>query len=611
MKKLQLLSLGFAALFAIVSAAHAQADAALVSQIRAQIGSFSASSVEAAGQARRAQLCTAVAALDAHLKTVGDVEAGWRAYLDFHVLQKACSGTASLAELGKATHRFYRVFEGLDVPAVRAVRAPLDRYTEFARALSQRPSAQSFDDRLGALVQNLSSSNVDYHELNDTYLWLKVLGQAPALTQALEDQFSAPNARIVFGDAETAKLLANYKTRGSQEQFTRNTIAGTLVTGVSQVEQELSPQLVETAEGLRLEVQVKGTYLAPHSTGWKKRFQVYTRTEGTFSGVQQFFWDKDHMVATQPQFSVDFHSRIKGVNGALLPGLVLKGAEKKRPQGEKEAEALFQKALVEQATKKADELVQKGNQGVSSWVHVFQSVGMFPEVQKLSLEGKGVSIGVGFPARESLLAPQGSVPKGAFGAVTVDLHESAIGATLRRYLGGQTWTDVEFATFQRDIFGWNSPEFFIGLTPERWRATWDWKHPIETRFSKGIVSVDFGLSGFEVDGVKVEHPVYFRGNFKLLPGRSGVTWQRQGDLQHLSDQKFWKEDEFRAFAVIARKMNELLGESLHLDGIQFPAGSAWDMFSQIHPLNIDIGEDWGRFGFIVPEFEKTTAKGGG
>jgi hypothetical protein len=214
--------------------------------------------------------------------------------------------------------------------------------------------------------------------------------------------------------------------------------------------------------------------------------------------------------------------------------------------------------------------------------------------------GSGLSFRFHFRGVSALTAPRPPDEK-LQGDINLYIHESAFPNLIQPYAGGSQWTDEFFARLQKEGLGDHSVELRIRENEERWSLQLDWLQPWSTRITPEGLRFTLRASGFSIDGKNYNEPVAIESTF--VPVREVgplFGWERVGDVA--IDAAPSLEGEAREF--LRRKFSGFFLERFFLDGLEAPAGGAWDELSNFRPTKVELADGW-----LLVEYQRRAAQG--
>jgi hypothetical protein len=296
---------------------------------------------------------------------------------------------------------------------------------------------------------------------------------------------------------------------------------------------------------------------------------------------------------TTPWATADMQSRIKGIDSPWLGRrVVARRVYGSRPAAQRQGEAIIEQQAAEAMAGKMAEAVEKINKKSQGMLNLMARTGNMAQRWSTRVLATAVEIGYLPPT----LAGIGSLPKPdpplvGDQRIGLSFHDAAVEGLLRAQVAGAEWTDVNFATLQRELTGGNHEELLIGLDGSRWSAQWAWRLPLRVQFRPDGAAVTYRFSRVEVNGQAQDVPLEVRANLSVTPTPYGLHMRTRGPVTVTAlDPTRPLSTDFQQF--FERKFRGLFGEHFYFDGFQFPAGGHLDPLSGYRVVAAHLDQGW-------------------
>ena len=557
-----------------------------------------AAAIQAHGQALRARLRSAITAFDASLKSQSAAtREGWHAYLrwDSWAEQALISEAWDQAAMKHNAKRLYTAEQGFEHPLVIALRNALTNYLHFEEAVAEAGGdlENHYRRHNADLESGLASGSADYAQLEAAAWWLAAVGQTPpALAQAR----ARYNGSVIVGqigrDVVEAKLKA-FENNSSETRQTSNSIQGARVTGTAHVNSRAWAELANGPNDARVRVTTSGEVWSPNNTSRSGRVRVSSSASSQFTAVADVYWNGQKFLMTTPRATADMQSRIKGIDSPWFGRrIVARRVYGSRASAQRQGEALIEQQAAEAMSARLAVAVDKLNAKSQGLLNLMARTGNSAQRWSTRVLATAVEIGYLPTSLAGIGSPPGNVPPlTGDERIGLSFHDAGIEGILSAQVAGAEWTDVTFATLQRELTGGNHEELFIGLDGSRWSAEWTWRLPVRVKFTPAGATVRYRFARVEIDGQPCDAPLEVRADLRVVATPLGLEAQSRAPVTVAAlDPQRPLPTHVQTF--LERKFRGLFGEHFYLDGFQFPAGGHLDPLSSYRMVAATTVPGW-------------------
>ena len=560
--------------------------------------SFNAAAIAPERARLQRQLRTAMEAFDAELANRSSAaRAEWHAYLKWNSwaepLLKADAWDADAMK--RVSWRLYTAEQGFENPLVVDFRTALTNYLTFDAAVREANGdlEGEFRRRAERLRRAIEAESLDFTELEAAAWWLAATRQAPAALAQVRARYDQPAIVVSVHRELVEAKLDQFQGASREQRPTRHRIQGTTVVGTASVTTHTTAELLDLPAEARLRVESTGSVQSPHNMANSGRVRVASSSNSRFSVSAEVYFDGEHFAATAPQATADVRSTIKRIDAPLLiRRAAARRVQGSRTAGESEGESLIEREAAAAMSMKLAAAVEKLNRKSQGFLNFVTRTGNKPARWSTQVNETSVQIGY-LPATPGGVGalPHEMPPMVGEETLGLSFHDAGLESIFRALLAGKRWTDVNFATLQRELTGANSEELMIGLSPGRWNAQWSWRHPVRIHFTSEKATVRYRFSRVEIDGSAYDAPFEVRAEMQVSAPPLGFEMRllAPATIESL-DPEQPLPPHFQAF--LERKFRGLFGERFHLDGLQFPAGGALDAMSAFRVASARLEPNW-------------------
>ena len=522
---------------------------------------------------------------------------GWKTYLQWK------AWAAPLLEQGKwewdamshASSLLYAVKPGLDAQPFIRVRHAFESALGYVFAVRNYGGqmAHEYAVRSRRLSELLAADQCRLDEIDALAVWFASVGQSPALVEALRSTFSKSNVVMRVNPALVKKALEEFNKQESSSKQSVNQIQGAQVVGMNYVTNEASASLVNVGDEARVRIHVKGVVNSPCNAATKGPATVYGSAVSHFTAYADVYWTGVKFAYTTPVAQARTYSQTSSVAAPIIiRRIALNQASKKQAAGEAESAQIVEREAVEEMTKQLAPAVEQLNKQTGEMIAFAHQAGINSKNWRSQVYSDAIEVGTILSPMSGLGARSLETPSLAPGEeMGLSFHQSAVGGTLRPILGGSSWTDLQFASLQKELIGMNSKEFMIGATPERWSVVWDWLSPVILSIEPEGITFRYRFSSVQMDGKNYTSPVELHARFEVVPTNLGVEFRRNSEVEAAAMQA-GRELDAGLKAVLERKFAGLFEKVFYLDGIQFPSGGDFDALSKLELSSVKLGHGW-------------------
>ncbi len=539
----------------------------------------------------------ALVRFDDQLKTTPEIREGWHAYLKWDLWAESFIADSAweIAQMKRVSSFFYDTEDGFNHPLFVAVRSALEDFLDFDEAV--RPYGErlneGFREHVTKLHAALAAPACDFAAIDAEVTWLANIGQATALVRAVRNAYSSANVVLRARKSLLDEPLKKMEKTQSDVQRSGNRIQGAWVVGNAYSNTRSRAEVIDTGSEARIRIYVEGTVHSPQSVATKGPATLVSSANSRLTAHSDVYWNGEEFAFTPPQATVQTSSQLRSVQAPpIIRRIAANQARKKRHLAEAEGSAIIKKQAIEKMRAEMIPAVAELNSQASDILVLMRKTGTFPAGLRSALVGDFIQIGFVPDSASGLGAPaRAFTPLRKNEEFGISVHDTALGKFVRRTLGGARWTDVQFAQLQKELTGSNSEEFMIGLDQDRWKADWDWNHPVRVEFSALGATFRYRFSQLNLNGTEHETPFEVRSTFAVKPTSLGIEFERTSEVKvdSLDPQKPLSAD---VENLVARKFRGLFEDTFYLDGIQFPQGGDLDALSKYELADVQLEDHW-------------------
>jgi len=470
-------------------------------------------------RAARSNLVAAVGRLDAKLASAGDVEQGWRDFLNWPSLaeQLARHDEVELEALDAVYARFASGHRGLNLVWFAEAREALRRYLTTARLIGDERIASQYE----AVMESLPGLLAAYAEsptaeqawtIRRTIGWLEQAGQASELIDSLHRYFAQPNlvARVSRDVIESGLGRPVDET-----EKVRDVILKADIYGMGHVTGRVGIALVPSAEHAVIETRMTGQ-IASDTVGYRGPARVYTDGLTRITVQKPLMIDAEHVWSRPAAARATTQTKIKGVR-VVRGGQFVERLARRRTYAQKsEAECIAARHAEQRVSRRFDlqaaELVDDANQRLRrNFRQPLQIRRLLPEWLRFATTEEFLQVRARYRGPEGLAAAVAPPPLPEGHDVVLCLHESMVNNLAASAFAGMIVEERVLREQMTEAFG-PLPEH---LQPEEGEEPW-----AVTFADDRPIAVDFGDGRFTVT---IRGRKYARGDEEYAGIRMNVS----------------------------------------------------------------------------------------
>jgi len=509
----------------------------LATQARAAKEAFRALD-QADVSAARAELKTAIDALEARFSKAGESAQGWKDYLSWDALQEelAKPDGPNLGQLEKTYARMMSGHEGLGLVPFRGLRDAILHYVGVVREVENPKTKDRFAKRLEALAANLDSfaktpNGKDAATISAYLGWLRNARQVPELIEAIR---SPTLNRNFYASASEGLLNAGMGRDVDETEPVRDYILGTSIRGTGHTTGEVTVELVPSEDRATIMTVLKGTNVAD-TVGHNGPVVVYADGMTDLALHKQVFIDGEHMWAAPAKACAKAHSHIRAIcakNGMkIIERFAWKRARKQKCKADAIASRHAEDRLEERYDEEADEQIEESNDNLQDKVREpLLERGVYPAELQYSTDDDFLKVSL-LQAGDLDLGATTTPPKvDADADLRVQVHESMVNNFTSGALAGMLVWEERMQEAVTNLLG-ELPE---GMESEEgalpWGIFFQQSRPIWVAFEDGKFTISIqGRSFYEGD---TRHPgMNVTVTYKIVGEGDSLKAVRQGEVE--------------------------------------------------------------------------------
>lgn len=339
------------------------------------------------------------------------------------------------------------IHPGLEVPAVRNLRAAAERYSDALRFRSK-------DNVANLLTQLLDRSAAEWAEIGDNpspeeiatlRLLLDLLqrtNQSVAIVERSQELFSSTNFHVAINES-LVQRIANRQVH--ECSAVRECILGTRIVGNALLTGNVTTTLLPSIGSVRLQIALDGN-VSTVNKGYNGPVRLRTSGSGQVHATRNMSVDESGFRFEPVVVDGGMNTRINAIEHPLrlVRRIAKKKAAQQKPLADRIAHQKFIKRITEEFTEETEQAVSKPMPDLMAEARPFLQRLDLPEpTRTIGSTDDSVFAYATIRKGNQLSAPSPPPPIPVSNEATVQIHESLIDNTLGTLLAGRTLTRTE------------------------------------------------------------------------------------------------------------------------------------------------------------------------
>ncbi len=482
--------------------------------------------------------------LDAYLAENGDNGDAWRKYLGWEMLQQQLDPKSELNVVGleEVNRRFTGGYSGLELRWFRDVVEPLRRYTDLLEARSNTELKAQYEAQLDviattALTVEKQPTVADVAKLSEAVGFLRTLGTAPQVVEAVEQRFSQPN----FFFQTSALFLRSGIERDLNDELEICECQGkTFVSGKGTTTGKLSLNLIPSPNQGLFETVLDGV-THTQATAVKQPAIVCTVGRTSLWGRKTLQVNSEAVSTADAEATADTDLQVTGIGstkggpvGRIVLRVAPKAVAKELPKSRAQANFKAQRMLKSRLDSEAGKTVAEANTNYQNKLRLpLTRFHAFPRLFNWHTTHDNVALTLGHDLRNRLSAPSAPPELSGTPDMALRLHESFINNYTQSILGGRKLRQEDVESMLVNQFG-EVPEKMKQDKDEEekgpWSVTFPNENPVTIHVDDNLLVFTFRGSRY-TSGDRSFGAMNVTSRYQLAHDGRTVRATRQGDLE--------------------------------------------------------------------------------
>lgn len=325
-----------------------------------------------AAQEAKAEVLAAVAAVSSYLDRRTDAQNGaaWLDYIAADPLVEAIQGEASAEELTTRARevrgRLIGDIPGLELAALRQLRASTERLINTARFEDPERAEQLVEQQLQALAQRIETAD-DLTSPEDAAALSTIIGmlhhanQAPELVAAVRSAFSRPNLVINIGGHVIEAAIARPV---GETRPVRDCILGTTIIGTGYLDAQVVGKLAPCHGRVQVDLVLSGRFNS-NTVGYNGPVRLPTVGQGWVTASRSLWIDETQRSLSPTTATASLNSTITSIDHPwrLVRKIAAKQINRQQPQAERIASNRLRSQVAADFDRQTREAVNGGGAG--------------------------------------------------------------------------------------------------------------------------------------------------------------------------------------------------------------------------------------------------------
>ncbi|NIL99255.1 MAG: hypothetical protein GTO53_14420, partial [Planctomycetales bacterium] len=486
----------------------------------------------------------ALAGLNRFLRRSPARAAGWKAYLDWSLLeQQLAARQPDLKQLEAIVQRMSAPEEGLGLQPFKNVQRALRKYIDrqFAARNPQKVERrlEQISNELADSIEQLGSQATHRESLavGARLDFVERYGEAEVLGRLVRQRFSHPN---LVGYASEELLNAAVGRVINEPNQIRDNILGTRVSGHGVTEGEVRLALVPSPDRALLDVSMQGVNRA-NTIGRVRKVRIHSNSETQLSARTRIAFAPDAGMTAHPaQAWAESNTDIQRITvnspfERMITRIAWKKAGQQKPAAEQEA---ARKARLRLERRFDDQIADMVGQANSKYHDQFRRPlvrqDLFPDHFQVASTEETIHLTAHKAFPDQLAAPTAAEPLPTGHDLALVIHESLINNVATHLLGGRKFTNQDAdqaadSQQMKKLRKWVKVHN-VGEPPEEkkdapWEMTLANANPVTITFRDGKIKITVrGTRFLGIDQQEYKRPMSIWTEFAVSPRSDGGLW---------------------------------------------------------------------------------------